>query len=399
MTHSDPTAADFDANEPATQRRPGRRTLVAVVAVITVVGAGITVLRLNDTWPFGEGGSTRDAFAYFPADATSVTFSDQVGTEERLGVQDIASDSSDAEFEEYLVQLSENPWAGNAFTTYLQTMRKEGAAFTSLDVVWSAEVRGETDGDPSGSYAQLFGMDPDLDLDAVADAMVEAGFDEVEVDGARGVTSAPGAADPLTGFIGPYPVGAGDLVMLPEEHLMISGPDAEWILDVVNGDADSLADEDDISDLLQDEDVEYVAISRGAGACTSALSPDTLGGRVTPETVEALMQDLEDADLGTADATAAFVARDGDDVTLLARLLFDDADQASDDRDARETYLDTATDLVTSEPLSGVIDVNSIETEGSLETVRYEYLGDRGPGRLFADVQDRNLAATTCVAR
>jgi len=115
--------------------------------------------------------------------------------------------------------------------------------------------------------------------------------------------------------------------------------------------------------------------------------------------LDAVADDMVEADLGTADATAAFVARDGDDVTCLARLLFHDADQVSDDRDARETYLDTPTDLVTSEPLSGVIDVNSIETEGSLETVRYEYLGDRGSGRLFADVQERNLAATTCVAR
>ncbi len=350
--------------------RPVGRTVGIVAAVVLLVAAVITAMWVFTADPLAESSTAQEALGYIPSDATRVEIRAQQEIEQRLGIDDVDTGADEAQIDRYLEKAVDNPFIQNRFTEYLPIMNEQGAAFTALDVNWSASVAfGSVTLSPG---IELFGMDAAIELDQVADDMVDAGWRDSEIEGGRLLEVNIAELDPLTRMRGAYPATSvgltAEVVVLPNEHLMVTG-DYERVLDVVAGDSDSLQAADDVSELLgADEDPEYVHLARGGELCADVVSR-LLGSRPSPELLDKIRQ--EGAGLATPTATASLVLADGDGVTTTSRLLFADADEAADDKEARERYLRDGTSFVTRTPIADRLTVDSITVDGTVETITY----------------------------
>lgn len=371
----------------------GRMVALAAAMVVLLVAAVLTTLRLTETWPFETtSSSVEEALDYIPADATSVQIRDQGAAEQRLGIDDIETGASDADIERYLKASRNAPWVANSYTPYLETMTD--TTFTALDIDWSASADSGSAQD-SAFITQLYGMDPDLDLGEVGDALVGAGWTESDVDGGRKFEVELTDIEPATMLAGGYPAGQRTMVLLPDEDLMITG-DYEPVLDVIAGDAESMRTSDTVRELLDDaDDAEYVHLTPRSGMCVDPAVL-LLARRITPTpaSMNQLRERIGSSGLGTPSATASLVLADGDTLTTTSRLLFDDGDDAAADRAAREEFLREGTDPLTREPIADVLEVDSMTVDGARVTIDYTF--ERGASALPSAVAVRNLLPTLC---
>lgn len=235
----------------------------------------------------GEGGAAGDepaseptgsrleqALTYLPADSRAVTFTDRAAVTERLGLTDVTSDGSEADVtgwvrafvaEGYRLSLSVSPTS------------MQDAAFSELDVAWSA-IGG--DGSMSPGNPSIWRMADDLDLDAVAEDLEDAGLRRSGPEDRPVFEPDIGALDDLDMYDGRYPIELGHLTLLPDEHLILTGFGTDAVLDVVDDKTDSLAEAGTFDGVLahtETSGVEYALVGL-AGPCTSAgRHPDGKG--------------------------------------------------------------------------------------------------------------------------
>ncbi len=386
-------------NPPPSQgSAPSVRTFAIVMAVVVLlVGAVVTAVLISKTGPFQDDSVVDEALAYIPDEATVVEFRDQLKAEERLGIDDVKTGADDAEVLRYRQATLGSPWIDNDYTPYLDRMNDQETAFTAFDVDWSASV---TLGSPSaGSFLRIYRMDADLDLDRVADEMVDAGWDESDVEGGRKLEAQPEDRDPIPVTVGGYPdvlgyVPANELVLLPDEHLMVAG-DYEQVLDVIAGESESLATSGTFRDLLHVDDaaLEYAYLTEGSRATCTTTGDLLMFEWPSPELVERIQQLVDGLQIPRA--AASLVLADGDTVTTKSRLLFDDEEEAAEDAKARETYLREGSTIVGNEPIADVLDVDSISVDGAVETIDFTF--ERGPSDLVSGVLVRDLPPTFCL--
>ncbi|CAN5416153.1 hypothetical protein BH11ACT8_BH11ACT8_33580 [soil metagenome] len=168
----------------------------------------------------------------------------------------------------------------------------------------------------------VFRMKPDTDLDAIADDLLAAGLQEEDLRGRRHlVADTPGSVLSPSGAIGEgYPRDFLDVTIDSDADLLILGSLSERILQVLDGDLESAADAGTYDALVGDlADVEVADLTSGA--------PCLLKRRDQPPGIQ-------------QPAQSGYVVH-GADAALTARLLFDDADTAAADLEARTAYFGT----------------------------------------------------------
>ncbi|TNM37315.1 hypothetical protein FHP29_15845 [Nocardioides albidus] len=277
-------------------RLPGRLALVTVLT-----GGSLTGCALLD-------GSSRleEALEYLPADATTLSFVDRAAVTERVG---------DGEPETAY---------GTELARWSAVM--DDAAFDDADVEWEAVTSGD-------GLSRVWKMSDDLDFDAVAADLEDAGFERSGSSDRPAFTADLADADE-TGLIGGrYPAAPLlTLVLLPDEELIVSGSEVDALLDVVADDTDSLADAGSFGDLVDEAEdqgaLEYAALT---------LEPSCAGsGRISPAQAAQQYEGLLHPD-----GTALFATPD--EVTGV-RLFAGEKDAAAD-ADGLATYLDERADL------------------------------------------------------
>lgn len=278
-------------------RNPGRLALLAAVAGISLSGCALL------------DGSSRleEALEYLPANATTVSFVDRAAIADRVG--DGSPETA------YGTELSR--WSAVM----------DDAAFDDSDIEWEAVANGE-------GIGRVWKMSDDLDFDAVAADLEDAGF-ERSGSSDRPVFTADLADADATGLIGGrYPAAPLlTLALVPDEELVVSGSDVPALLDVVTDDADSLADAGSFGDLVDTADdqdaLEYAALT---------VEPSCGGsGRVSPEQAAQQYEGLLHPDAGMA------LFATPDEATGV-RLFADEKDAAAD-AEGLETYLDERADV------------------------------------------------------
>ncbi|GAA4091008.1 hypothetical protein GCM10023066_28020 [Nocardioides kongjuensis] len=277
------------------------RNLGRLALSTALLGASLSGCALLD-------GSSRleEALEYLPADATTVTFVDRAAIAERVGDGDPET--------AYGTELSR--WSAVM----------GDAAFDDSDVEWEAVANGD-------GLGRVWKMSDDLDFDAVAADLEDAGF-ERSGSADRPVFEADLADADETGLIGGrYPAAPLlTLALVPDEELIVSGSDVPALLDVVTDDTDSLADAGSFGDLVdeaEDQDgLEYAALT---------LEPACGGsGRLSPE--QAAQQY---GGLLHPDAMALFVTAD----EVSGVRLLPDEKEATADAEGLTTYLDERADI------------------------------------------------------
>jgi hypothetical protein len=261
----------------------------------------------------------RDALALVPEGPLAVTYVNRDLRADRLGLDEIGHDASQQDVDYYdRVIKAEQLVVPTTFGESLAVMHDK-AAFSELDVDW--EVTWTL---ADLSYAGAVRMDERLDLDAVGDDLVDAGYAEESVDGLRSFTIDHSSPD-YNGFSGlisdRYP-DVGQLTLAPERHLLLFGDPA---LAPLAGTGSALGT-GTFDDLLGTDVAPETASLAIAPACTT--------GEPSDDGVETL---------GAPTAIALFFAADTAATTSV--LAFDDEQAASDDLEARRAYLEPMTDL------------------------------------------------------
>jgi hypothetical protein len=298
----------------------------------------------------GDSSRLDDALEVVPATADRVTFVDRAAIAERFEVDDVEPGASEGEIDDYLETAREFP-AGTEFARYLGVMGD--APFSDLDVEWEVTI-----GEGDEGFAQVWKMRDDLDLDDVGDELVDLGFEEQDADGdSRSLSVDLAEIAPAE----PYLVAVREVTIVPDEHLMIAGPDADGVLEVVKDDADSAVDSERFEDLVDGtDDIEVADLARGEAACSSPEQP------LTPERLES--SGLEE--LGSPEQRGFFVH--GEDGETRAVLRFADEDAAEDDAEAREAFLDEGTSPISGVPYSEFGDW-TVEADGEQVRIDIDY--------------------------
>ena len=223
------------------------------------------------------------------------------------------------------------------------------APFSAQDVEW--EVVGyEGDG-----FGRVWRMNDDLDLDDVADELVDSGFEE---ESGEGRTLSIDLGDIATEE--QYLVSMQTITLLPDEHLIVTGPLADDVLDVIEDDADSAVDDGTFENLADStDDVEVADLTRDDRACLEVE-------RLTPEELES----SGIGGLGRPEGTGFFVH--GDEADVRQVLLFEDGDAAEEDAEAREQYLSEESSPVSGVPYTEFAEWE-IDTDGEKEQIDLDY--------------------------
>ena len=239
-----------------------RRSLVPVLT-LALVGTSLTGCGL-----FGGSSRLDDALEVVPGSSSRVIFFDRAAAIERLDVDEIDADSSEDEIDEYVDAVLELPWS-TELDRYLLTML-EDAPFTAQDVDWEVSAYDIDDG-----FGRVWRMNDDLDLDDVVDDLKDLGFEEEGSDD-DAHTLRIDLED--LGDEQPYLTPLLNVTIVPDEHLIITGPQADNVAEVVADDADSAVDTDAFEDLIDStDDVELADLARDDMACSlgfTRLSPE-----------------------------------------------------------------------------------------------------------------------------
>jgi hypothetical protein len=238
-----------------------------VAAALLLAASALTGCGLLD-------GSTHleEALEYLPSDTTLVTFVDRERISERLDLGDARTGASDDEVGRWLQAIKSD--YGTSLSPFTGVMQQ--AAFSDFDVEWEALGTGR-----SGT-AWVWKMSDDLDFDKVAADLEDAGYER------SGPSSHPAfhaelADSDETGLIGGrYPSRLANLVLVPDEELIVSGQHADDVVKVATDDADSLADKGSYDDLLAQADhqgdLEYATLGFPTRSQGLAPGPDCTPG-------------------------------------------------------------------------------------------------------------------------
>lgn len=323
--------------------------------------------------PEQPAGPLADALAALPASTELVRFVDRTEAATRLGIDDLEALDSPEAVRQYEDARISAEWAFSELGGFAEEMSTTGA-FSELDVQWEArgalpDEKGRLDG-----WA-VFRLADDVDLDAVADAMVGAGYTEDELSGRRHLTAPAPDQDGMVD--GTYPFGLLDRVtLLPEEHLLVTGGAAP-VLDVLDDKTPSLADDDKLADVAQPAPgVEYAELR--TAATIDCRAPLAGSQKVAPETLKGAWAALGMEGLRKPEASALYVVTSDDEeappVRGVTLLQFGDAEAASADARARSAWLRQGTDQVTRLPMRQLYTpVGELVVDGSRVAIEWTY--------------------------
>jgi hypothetical protein len=334
--------------------------IVAVVVVIAAVVAAVVVVTLF-VWPSSSDDSVDDALAVMPADATTITFTDAAAGRERLGYGDLTSESPADEIEEFVSDSIDVPWSTSSLGA--NYVKMEGWSWNFLDVEWEVTNRSDE------VFASAYKLRDDLDMDAVLEEFADLGYEESDVDG--------------------YPA-------IPDEHLLLAGPDAEALIDPATGESDSLADSDLAGDLVGEvEHPEYLQVSVGESSCVDAMA--ALGAGSTPESMEELAVTLAETpgyeDLQPITGHVAGIAAPDGEPVARAAVAYTDDDSAAADVDLRGEFVAEGSSVVTGQPYSELVSAD-VESDGPMVT--YDLGGGDTTLRLPQMLQTNDLPWAVC---
>ncbi|HVK29648.1 MAG TPA: hypothetical protein VM575_15000 [Nocardioides sp.] len=288
--------------------------LAVVTTTLSLLATGLAGCGLLD-----GSSPVEDALEYLPASATTVLFVDRAAMTERLDVDDLSTGASEDELSDLLEAQQEEGYV-TVLNAWMRVM--QDAAFSDLDVEWEASGTSTDEG-----RVTVWKLDDDVDFDAIADDLADAGYERGESGGIETFEASLEDADENQLFGGRYPSELRSLALVPDEHLVLYGA-LDLAVDVANDDADSLSDEGSFTDLLDEapdaDDLEY------AGMTVEPLCG--LGARVTPEQAAEIYQGIGHPDGGIA------LFADPDAVT--AERLFDADGDAEDDAKGLGGYLE-----------------------------------------------------------
>ena len=150
-----------------------------------------------------------------------------------------------SDVDEYLAALQDAPWIATPLATTVAVSEDAPVRRARRGLVGLGRGRvGE------GAPLNVYRLDDDVDLGAVADALADAGLEESDLDGHRRFKVGPDVPMDETGMVDGIPVqGLPDVTVLEDAHLLVAGAEPERVVDVVDGDADALADQDGLAAL------------------------------------------------------------------------------------------------------------------------------------------------------
>jgi hypothetical protein len=369
-------------SEDGSVRRLSLLIVAMVVAVVVAVVAAVVVAVL--VWPSSSDDPVDDALAVMPADATTITFTDAAAARERLCYGDLTSESPEDEVDALVADSAEVPWSTSSLGTYYVAM--EGWSWNFLDVEWEAANVSE---DVS---ATAYKLRDDIDMDAVQAEFADRGYEESDVDGypAYSLDVSDVSADEAA------IVTLLNVIVIPDEQLLLTGPDAEALIDPATGEADSLADSELADDLVGEvENPEYVQLSLGDSSCVDTMA--ALGEGSTPESMEELAGALAETpgykDLKPITGHVAGVAVPDGEPVARAAAAYPDDDSAAADVDPREAIMAEGSSVVSGQPYSEVVSAD-VESDGSIVT--YDLGGGDTVLRLPQMVQTNDLPWAVC---
>ena len=116
--------------------------------------------------------------------------------------------------------------------------------------------------------ATAFKLRDDIDMDAVQAEFADGGYEESDVDGYPAYS-----LDISDLSVDEYPIPSLlNVIVIPDEQLLLTGPHAEVLIGPATDDADSLADSDLADDLVGEvENPEYLQLSLGDSSCVDAM--------------------------------------------------------------------------------------------------------------------------------
>lgn len=311
-------------------------------------------------------GTVQEALDLFPADTELVRVVDRSLVTARLGVDDVETMDPPAVAREYAAAIGRAEWGQTELGYHVQVMSRRGA-FSELDVTWAA--RGVTSTPKGFDGASVFALDDDVDLGAVADALVEAGYTEDELAGHRHFTAPLPKRRGLVDGVYPYAV-LQQVTVVPDRHLLVTGR-AQPMLDVLAGRAESAYDRGAFTEITaQVDQVEYAELRTGGAIdCAAPIRGD---GQPSAAEVAAIQEALGMTGLGRPRTTALYVAGEADPrgVTLLE---FADAAAARADAQARATWLTAGLDVVTRLTNGTLYDIRSQVADEDTVTVEWTY--------------------------
>jgi hypothetical protein len=352
-------------------------TIVVGVLMVTVV----TIIAIVATGSGSSAEPVDDAMGVIPADAETVIFSDLARERERLGFGDLTSESSESEFDDYLSAAVDEPWVGSALGSYAVPMREWGWSF--VDVEWEASYYTDE------NYATAYRLRDDLDPGVVESSFADRGYERSEVAGypafSLDLDDAAEDEPPIPELF--------EVVLLPDQHLLLAGPDAELLVDTATGDAESVADSGAAAELVGAVDApEYLALSM------DCVDPMRLMGRLpSPEAVEALESSLAEtpgsSDLRRPVGHLAAVTSATDEPAAEAVVAYADSADAEADVEPRQAFLDDAASPINNVPYAELLDPAA---EGDGAFVRYDFAEDDALGMLPQMIQTFDLPWAYC---
>ncbi len=303
-------------------RRGPLLTLALLISSTPLTGCGI----------FDGSSSLEDALEVVPGDVDRVTFFDREAAVERVG--------DDVDLLPFRTELDR----------YLSVMLDD-APFSAADIDW--EVVGYVD----DSFGRAWRMNDDLDLDDVADDLVDLGYQEDASGDVRTLEIGLDQIDDEHRYL----LSMQSVTIVTDEHLMITGPLALDLADVVDDDDESAVDTGAFEDLIDStDDIEVADLARADAACSLG------GSTLTAEQLAACGV----AELGPPEETAYFVP--GDEGETRSVLRFADDGAAEDDAGAREEFLADGTSPVSGVPYNEFGDFD-VETDGDQVRIDIDY--------------------------
>jgi len=347
--------------------RAGIRLLVACLAASMLSGCR----EAADLSRLGDGSRLGNALSVVPANANGVFFSDLAAAEERLGFPGLDSQSDQIDIKAYRKKAFEEArWAFSQLSTYPRTVPELG--WTVEDIEWAVETIGAT---------RVYQMRDDLDMAVVADGFRAHGYLESEEEGVLRFVP-----ESMTETV---PSFATDVAVLPDERLVVLGPELDGVVDVVAGEERSLADDDGMSELLDEaEGVEFAFVLAGETSCEMSV-----GGRLPADVPEEVA--AERVALHAPVASATFVRPlDNGSVGVRVVLSYADQEAAAADHQARTDFLRTGQHLTSTRPLAELLRVQGTERVGNVVRLDLEFAG--GPTYGFQMIRQSDVPWLAC---
>jgi len=277
--------------------------------------------------PCSAGSCLNEAMSLFPG-FEHIAFGDRGGAAQRLGLDELSPDEAVDTYAADFDSIASSPLAAD-----LGKMAEGGAAFTELDVRWWMTLGGES------TYRMVDG----LDLDAVANDLLDAGYTESEVNGHRRFAAHAEAVEATTGLVGgryPWPL-LEDLTLLPQQHVIVSSSAPDQLTAAIDGDKPALGSYQGFAELLTVKgDPEYAEMVSGERYldCHRPMSK-IAHNRLTPDLAAELSAELGYDQLGAPTARVFEAVPSADGVETYAVSVFEDARTARSDAKGREKFL------------------------------------------------------------